>query len=302
MKHKSPVLYLLFSLILIPINSLVFAQTKDSLVYAIKGKDTLRLDIYIPNNIEKDAKLPLLLWMHGGGFSGGQRDNEGEVELCEYAAQNGFVAASISYRLLRKDTKTAFGCNCTKEDKIETFREATIDYLDAANFLVKNSDRYHIDKDIIIAGGSSAGAEAVLSSVFMREFYVKDLTKYENVKFTGVFSLAGAITNADYITEENAIPSIFFHGTKDNLVPFGTDPHHFCDKNLPGYLMLDGSETIVEKLKKIDESYYFNIVKGGKHEISGIPFQDLDAVFKFIDRTMINNEKIQTTVIKETGK
>ena len=274
------------------------AQTKTTYTYSIKGKDTLKLDVYTPENIKSGDKLPTLLWMHGGGFSGGSRDYKDDAQLCQYAAQNGYIGISISYRLLRKGTKTGFGCDCPKEEKLNVFKQAAIDYLDAAAFVVNNAEELQIDSNFIIAGGSSAGAEGTLNAVFMREHFTDDLEKYKDVKFSGMFSCAGAVVNANYITKENAIPSVFYHGTEDNLVPFANAPHHYCNPEKPGFLYLDGAKVIVEKLETLETSFYFNIVKGGKHEISAIPFEELNMVFNFFERTILNNEVIQTKIIK----
>lgn len=276
----------------------VSAQTKTTYIYAIKGNDTLKLDVYTPKTISKTEKLPILLWMHGGGFAGGTRDNKDEIKLCEYAANNGYIGVSISYRLLRKDTETGFGCDCPKEDKLETFKQAVIDYMDAAKYIVEHKDELHVDTSKIIAGGSSAGAEGSLNAVYMRDHFVDELSSYESIKFAGVFSLAGAIVNANYITKENAIPTVLFHGTEDDLVPFGTAPHHYCDPSKPGYLILDGSEVIINKLEALETPYYFNIVKNSMHEISDIPFDELDIVFDFFNKVIINNKVVQTKIIK----
>ncbi|MFV0566699.1 MAG: alpha/beta hydrolase [Flavobacteriaceae bacterium] len=274
------------------------AQTKTTYTYAIKGGDTLKMDVYTPKRIKKTDSLPTLLWMHGGGFSGGARDYKDDAQLCEYMAQNGYIGISISYRLLRKGTETGFGCNCTKADKLETFKQAAIDYLDAAAYVVAHAKDLQVDPTKIIAGGSSAGAEGTLNAVFMREFFANDLEKYNNVTFAGIFSCAGAVVNAEYINAENAIPSVFFHGTDDNLVPYATASHHFCKPKKPGYLILDGAQTIVGKLQGFETPYYLNVVKGGRHEISAIPFNDLDKVFGFFEQTIINKEVVQTTIIK----
>ncbi|MCX2678458.1 alpha/beta hydrolase [Galbibacter sp. EGI 63066] len=275
----------------------LFAQHKETFTYAVKGGESLKMDVYSPEKIAKDQKLPVLLWIHGGGFSGGSRDNKNEVELCKYVTGKGYIGVSISYRLLRKGTTTAFGCDCTKEEKLETFKQATIDYMDAAEYLVKYADELQIDTTKIIAGGSSAGAETVLSAVFMKEYYIDEANKYSDINFAGIFSLAGAMINADYITKENAVPGVFFHGTDDNLVPFANAPHHYCEKDKAGYLMLDGSAVIAEKLEKLEMPYYFQVVKNAKHEVSGIPFTALDEVFGFFDRTLFKNEIVQTKVI-----
>lgn len=276
-----------------------FAQNKATYTYAIKNNDTLKLDIYTPENLNPANSYPVLLWMHGGGFSIGQRDFIDDKQLVEYVAKTqNYIGISISYRLLRKGTRTGFGCKCTKEDKLETFKQASLDYLDAAKYVVEHAKELNIDTSKIIAGGSSAGAEGILNAVFMRAFFVEDLENYEHVKFAGVFSCAGAMVNANYISKTNAVPSVLYHGTEDNLVPFGTAPHHLCDIDKPGYLILDGSKTIAEKLETLETSFYFNIVKGGRHEISKIPFDELDKIFKFFDSTVLNSEVIQTKIIK----
>lgn len=274
------------------------SQTKTTFVYSVKGADTLKLDVYTPRRIKKSEKLPVLLWMHGGGFFEGKRNDRNNVKLCKYASRNDYIGISISYRLLRKGTESKFGCNCSKQEKLETFKQAVIDFLDAAAFIVKNANQLQIDTEYIIAGGSSAGAEGSLNAVYMREYFVDSLEKYKDIKFAGLFSLAGAVVNADYIKKTNAVPSVLFHGTKDQLVPFASAPHHYCKPENPGYLMLDGSEVIAKKLEDLETSYYFNVVKEAGHEISGVPFRDLNKVFHFFERTVLNDEIIQTKIIK----
>ncbi|MGB5419057.1 alpha/beta hydrolase [Algibacter sp.] len=275
------------------------AQTKATYTYAVKGNDTLKLDVYTPKNIKKTDTLPVLLWMHGGGFSIGSRDYIDDKQLAEYVAtEQNYIGVSISYRLLRKGTETGFGCDCTKDEKLETFKQAAIDYLDAAKYIVKHAEALQIDTTKIIAGGSSAGAEGILSAVFMREYYVDNAEDYEKINFAGVFSCAGALVDASYITKENAVPSVLFHGTKDQLVPFDNAPHHYCESEKDGYIFLDGSNVIANKLEKHETAYYFNIVKGAQHEIASIPFEDLEKVFNFFEQTVIKKEVIQTKIIK----
>src|SRR5690606_21899126 len=194
---------------------------------------------------------------------------------------------------------TGFGCECPREEKRQTFKMAAKDYLDAARYVIKNHSYLKADVTKIIAGGSSAGAEAILNAVFMKEFFMEDTKQYRDVKFAGVFSLSGAMINANFITEKNAIPMVLFHGTHDKLVPFNSGSHHKCKPSKPGYFILDGSAVIVQKLKKFNTSYYFNAVKGAGHEVALIPFNQLDDVFEFFRRTIIQKEFVQTKIVKE---
>ncbi|MBJ7881128.1 alpha/beta hydrolase [Gelidibacter salicanalis] len=284
--------------IFILFTSFAIAQSKvTKYTYAIKGLDTLKMDVYTPKNMKKNDSLPVMLWMHGGGFSGGGRDYPSEVKFGELAAEKGYIGVLISYRLTRKGQPTGFGCDCPKADKLATFKSAAIDFLDAAKFIVENKGLLGADVNRIIAGGSSAGAEGMLNAVYMREYFVDDLKKYDRVKFAGVLSLAGAMVNADYVTKENALPSAFFHGTADTLVPFASAAHHMCKPEKKGYIMLDGSATIVDRLLELQMPYYFYKVIGGKHELSSIPFDQLKDVFSFFDQTVLKKEIIQTVRI-----
>jgi predicted esterase len=277
------------------INDSFQLKPTETKTYATKNGEALMLDIYQPKN-DTMQQRPLIIFMHGGGFAGGTRTNPAEVKFAETAAKKGYVAVQISYRLTRKGE--SFGCDYQASGKIETFKLAAEDFIDAVNFMVKNKEEYRIDSSKIIVGGSSAGAEAVLNAVYNEQLMLKDFSNFENFNFAGVFSLAGAIVDARYITEENAVPGVFFHGTEDNLVPYATGPHHWCDRNKPGYIILDGSKTITEKLEKLNTSYMLYSFKGGNHEHSGMPFDYLPEVFDFFKSVFLNDEKKQIEVWK----
>jgi acetyl esterase/lipase len=121
----------------------------ETATYANKAGKALKLDIYQP---AKDTMLqrPVIIFMHGGGFSGGTRTNSAEVKFAQAAAKKGYVAVQISYRLTRKDQ--SFGCDYEAEGKMETFKLAAEDFMDAVNFMVQNKDKYRIDTSKIIVG------------------------------------------------------------------------------------------------------------------------------------------------------
>ncbi|MDN3595174.1 alpha/beta hydrolase [Zunongwangia endophytica] len=270
-------------------DSLYKVKPRKTLNYAKKDKQDLYLDIYEPENSFKNR--PVFIFMHGGGFGYGSPRNTDEVKLAKIAASYGYVAVQISYRLTRKDQ--SFGCDFDTEGKIGTFKLAAEDFLDAVNFMIQEKQQFDIDPEKIIIGGSSAGAEAVLSAAFNRDLLFKDAAKYENIKFQGILSLAGAIVDKCYIDEVNAVPTIFFHGTADNLVPYNTAPHHFCGKEEPGYLILDGSRSLANKLKELNTSYMLNTFPEAGHEISRIPFEFLPMVFQYFDDVFLNNQNQQ---------
>lgn len=252
--------------------------------------DSLQLDFYSAKDT-KEKNRPLIIVMHGGGFQGGERTSSAEVKFCMEMARRGFATASISYRLTRAGM--GFDCKTAYEDKIETFREASIDLLRATNFLIKKSKQLKFDKTKIILLGSSAGAETILNTVFMQNSDMLRGIDYGHAKFAGVISLAGAVVSLDQIAE-NAVPTILVHGEKDNLVPYGKAPHHFCSPDTPGYIVLYGAEPIKESLCKMNMSYLLLHDPEGNHVWSGLGYAYSQDIANFIKQVIIDKEKVQT--------
>ncbi len=246
-------------------------------------KDTLGLDYYTiktRNTVETGdtVKNPLVVLVHGGGFYEGRRDGVGEEKFSREMAQQGFDVASISYRLTRK--ASGFGCDCPARDKITTFLNAAEDLMAAVDFLEEKNE-FGFDREHIFLVGSSAGAETVLTAAYMTRHY--EFKSIEPRKFSGVIALAGAVIDSDYITEENAIPALLVHGKKDDLVPFGTAPHHYCETRDPGYLMLDGSNTIAERLEAMGTSFILAEDPEGNHDWANEGYELIELIGQFIE-------------------
>ncbi|MEL6133525.1 MAG: alpha/beta hydrolase [Bacteroidota bacterium] len=274
----------------------IFSQVDvQTLTYAEKEGQELKLDIYTPKE-DTLQRRPVLFWVHGGGFSTGKRDSEPEVRWMQTFAQKGYVAVAISYRLLRKGTPEGFGCDCPREEKINAFKAAAEDLMDAVLFIRRQAEKYQIDPEQIIIGGSSAGAETVLTVAFMRYSFFRDQPAYLDLRFAGMISLAGAMVDVRYLMAENAIPTVMFHGTDDDLVPYATAPHHYCLPTKPGYLWLDGAQTISQKLEALDTPYLLYTFRKAKHEIAFIPFDYQELIFSFLKETVLEGKHQQLTL------
>lgn len=257
--------------------------------------DTLKLDFY-SNKKDTVTNKPLLILVHGGGFSGGKRNNPLEVKFCEDMAKRGYAVASMSYRLVRKGNPLGFGCNCPADQKIETFVSVSRDIIKATQYLIDKKDKLEFNPENIILIGSSAGAEAILNTAFMKNENAFKKLPYATIKYAGVISFAGAMINANYITKNTAVPTMLFHGAKDNLVPYATAPHHLCEENKPGFIMLDGSNTITEKLEKLDIAHTFVTDKDGSHNWANIPYSYTNLIAKFIKQSILEKQNIQSTI------
>lgn len=247
-------------------------------------KDTLELDFYVSDQAPP-ADRPLLVLVHGGGFDSGKRDGADESKFCDAMAQKGYAVASISYRLTRKNDP--FSCDCDTEKKMSTFVGGSEDLADALVYLTADSQLL-FDRNRIILIGSSAGAETVLHSAFMSHHYL--FKHIPPINISGVVSFSGAMVNASYISRSNAVPALFIHGKKDELVPYDTAAHHYCSEEKAGYLMLDGPLTMTKKLKKLKTSYILAFHPEGGHEWSNKAFLQTELVQKFIDGMVLDQK------------
>ena len=259
--------------------------------YVVKDGEQLNMDIYQPM-YDAEFERPVIMYVHGGGFEGGARDEPNIQEFCKRMARRGYVVASVSYRLTRKGTDTGFGCDCPANAKMATYDKVVADLQDATYFLIEQREMLGIDPQKIILSGSDAGAEAVLNTAYTSP------TCYDlesgPVAYAGVIAMAGAIPDLNRIYDESAIPSMFFHGTCDDLVPYGTAPHHYCKEDDVGFLVLNGSSAIAEKLQSLDTPYWLYTVCGGDHSVAVSPMIDyFEEIMQFCFDYAINGENNQ---------
>ncbi len=123
------------------------------LPYSTQGDPRQILDLYLPKG--NDKPLPLLIFIHGGGWTSGKTTDY--KYYCIRYAQRGYVVASITYRFADKFPYPA----CVQDAKC------------AVRFLRANAGKYHIDKDRVAAVGGSAGGH--LSMMLGYSSNVKEL-------------------------------------------------------------------------------------------------------------------------------
>nr|WP_291082680.1 alpha/beta hydrolase fold domain-containing protein [Flavobacterium sp. BFFFF1] len=263
--------------------------------------DTLKLDLdlFLPEKMP-DTKLPLLLFVHGGGFSIGKKE-DGQP-ICKYLAQNGIAAASISYTLYMKGKK--FSCDGVLAEKVKAFQYGANDLWLATSFFLSNKSKYNIDIEKIFIAGSSAGGETVLHASHWNRELMKmyDVKLPDNFRYAGLVSGAGAIMDINLINKNTLIPMMLFHGNGDTTVPYATAAHHYCPTNASGWLMLFGSFSIYNYAKDLNGNVSLFTFCGGGHEYSGTLFEkDQYLILDFINN-VIAGKKFQSHTIIPTGK
>ncbi len=126
----------------------------------------LKMDLYLPFSDKLSAsrsahqRRPLILFIHGGGYYIGSKEDTAIVMWCRDFAAKGYVCASIDYRM---------GFFPTRDEIERTGYMAAQDANAAMRFLVSNANKYRIDTRNLFVAGCSAGAITALNLAFMTE-------------------------------------------------------------------------------------------------------------------------------------
>jgi acetyl esterase/lipase len=173
-----------------------------NITYATVGTIALQLDLAHPKQIVPakpngpERLLPCLVFIHGGGWSGGNR--HAFRQKVEEAARKGYVAATISYRLTDPNPST---------QKAKWPHPAQVhDCKAAIRWLRAHAVDYQIDPNRIAAIGASAGGHLSL---------MVGLTDAND-------QLEGAGGNLDQSSRVQAVVNIF--GPTDLLLAYETSP------------------------------------------------------------------------------
>jgi acetyl esterase/lipase len=216
-----------------------------------KGKNDRQLDISWPSS--GDGPFPLVIYVHGGGFTSGDKSSlTGEFSK---ATSHGYAFVSISHRLASNSQRG--------------FPEGLQDITAAIRFLRANAVKYHLDPDHFAmtgfsAGGYHAGMIGVLSgakhdfdvdsigypgvsSAVQAAIGLSGLTDFSKLdeeqktlggswmmsthygsgsmlsQYLGITTTASNIppkSNPVTYISANTIPIMMMHGDKDNLVPW----------------------------------------------------------------------------------
>ncbi len=256
--------------------------------YQSVHNDNLQLDWYKHNDYKNDTIQPVIIIMHGGSFMYGSKQSDYCLKFANDWTNKGFQVISIQYRLTLLGK--SFHCDLPQEEKLKTFQEATYDLWKATEKIIELSSENKIDTTKIIIAGVSAGAEAVLNAAFMP----LSMYKHQNIlskefKYAGVISYAGAVADTNWITPQSAIPSLLYHGSCDAYVPHRTAPHHYCDKNTPGALMLSGSVDIAQRLRNLSTSYYLYLECESGHSVCKTPiWNQFEDTYDFVNEVILN--------------
>jgi acetyl esterase/lipase len=251
--------------------------------YSNPDNQHLLLDIARPS--KGDGPFPAILCIHGGGFRAGNR--LGYDALCMRLAQQGYVAATVEYRLAPK----------------YQFPAAVYDCKAAARWLRANAGKNHIDPERVgVTGGSAGGHLALFLGVTggVKEFEGDGGNADQSSKVACVVSyygpsdftksyghskdaaevlplfLGGDLEKAHrrhieasplYWVTPDAAPTLCVHGTKDDYVAY------------------EQATWMVDKLKAADVEAELLTIEGAGHGFKGQDAEKAEqAMVAFFDK------------------
>ena len=259
--------------------------------YMFEKRDTcdLFLDIYNPAEgsctTYKDKEKPTILFMFGGGFIRGTRNDESYLPWFKAMTEDGYRIISIDYRLGLKGSNKVGVAQVNVLDK--AIHMGVEDLFSATRFICDNAETLGINPFNIVIAGSSAGAIIAMQA----EYEICNKTSWtevlpEGFRYAGVMSFSGAILSregkVDYKVHSPA-PTLMLHGTADELVPY----KQIAFFNL-GFF---GGGKLVERFKKFGYNFnMFHFIDYG-HEIAGSMLTTMDLQKRFLETNVIEGKK-----------
>lgn len=170
--------------------------------YKTVGAQDLKLDVFTPEDAV--ASHPAIILFHGGSWISGDRSQL--YMQCRFFAQQGMVAVTADYRLLKKETAAKNG-----SDKDSLIADAK----SAVRWVRAHAAELRVDPNRIILGGGSAGghlATMAISGVNARAL----------VLFNPAYNPSEVPAVQPYSLPASQFPPvILFYGSEDKSKPAG---------------------------------------------------------------------------------
>lgn len=204
------------------------------------GKDTTKFDLYLPAKADPDKNYSLIFYIHGGGFTGG--DKADGKNWCPYYASKGMVAVSVNYTLSKGDGAANLN---TMFNELRNTMQVVKD---------RCAERGYNITEMATTGGSAGGCLAMLCAykdadklpipvkfVFEQtgpasfepdswgQTENKDRAEFVSL-MTGIKFTADDVGSEEYqkaideispaaLVNENTVPTILAYGPRDTIVP-----------------------------------------------------------------------------------
>lgn len=173
-------------------------------------EQVLLADLYTPPGVAS-APRPVLLWIHGGGFMGGSKNEPGDEAIAGLFAADGYQIVSIDYRLRPI---------ATLNDAFLAAADAQADAQTSVQWIRAHADELGVDPGRIVAAGFSAGGMTAVHTAYRTFGDLGSGPAGVPATVSAGVSLSGfGVLPADLAGAAN-VPTLFVHGLADPLIRF----------------------------------------------------------------------------------
>ena len=247
-----------------------------------KNENGNKYDLYIPKNLDKEKKQYLILFIHGGSFNSGSKE-DGDI-WCKYYASKGYITATVDYTLQNQDKEASiFLMNEEIENAIKAIKVKTSEL--GYNVVAMASSG-------VSAGGTLAMNLAYNSNSVIPVKFIFQLaapTYFEPNDWELLMKVNRLNSNEEFLkmmtgfdlneknymeqvkkispsslVNKNTVPTLLGYGLRDHCVPL----------NQKNYL--------IDSLDKYEISYDYIEFPKSNHGM----YNDLDKMQKFIDMSL----------------
>lgn len=267
----------------------LFAQKKETYLYAVKDTSKLYLDVYVPQ--VQNEQHACLFFVFGGGFIGGKRDDSQVQQIKKHYTDKGYVVIAIDYRLGMRGQSNYAALIALKKFEA-AINMASEDLISALDYTLKNlldTKGYKINPKNILVMGSSAGAITALQTDYaICNGFLNSSILPADFHLAGVIAYAGAIfsTHGKPKYKNHApAPTLLCHGTKDHLVNY--------KKTQLANIGFFGSDALAKQFKKNNYSYHIRRYPGLGHQVAILYNDEFSVIDQFITEQVFLNNTIQ---------
>lgn len=151
-----------------------------------------RLDLYLPDGAAPGDRRPIVVYVHGGGWRGGDKGNKIADKVALFT-DAGYGFASVNYRLSPEPIDPAYPA-----DRIR-FPDHPADVAEAIAWIDRNAADRGIDPSRMILLGHSAGAQIVAllatDPAYVQRWDVKPRQILGAIPLDGEYDILGRIAN-----------------------------------------------------------------------------------------------------------
>ena len=208
-------------------------------------KERCKIDLYLPVGVKN---FPTLVWFHGGGLQGGNRDGKDTVAVARSLASSGLAVASASYRLSPKVTYPAY-----IEDAAVAFA-----------WTYKHIAEHGGDAKRVFVGGHSAGGYLTFM-VGLDPRYLK-ASGVELSAIAGLVPVSGQTMDHYTVREERGVG-------RYTITAGEAAPVFYARKDTPPMLVLYADHDMAAR--QAENEYLVEIMKGaGNTKVIGTLIHD----------------------------